>query len=74
MIPEWHRESLEATLSDPGAENGAVAVQLESKVVENHRKCFDRLFDSIQVEAESRVWQFESQEKEQARMHDVFRS
>ncbi len=51
-----------------------MAVQLESKVVENYRKCFDRLFDSIQVEAESRVWQDELQEKEKARMHDVFRS
>ena len=53
MIPEWHHQSLIATLSEPKADNGAVAVQLESKVVENYRKCFDRLFDSIQVEAES---------------------
>jgi len=73
MIQEWHHQSF-AESPDPGADNGAVAVHLESKVVENYRKCFDRLFDSIQVEAESRVWQDESQEKEKARMHDVFRS
>lgn len=55
MIPEWQHQSF-AESPDPGADNGAVAVQLESKVVENYRKCFDRLFDSIQVGAESRVW------------------
>ena len=76
MVPEWHYQGLdEEKLFAPSvADNGAVADQLESTVVATYRKSFDRLFDSIQVEAESRVWQDESQEKEKAIMYDVFRS